>query len=825
MGNLSVDFDDIRPSAKETKKLASADVLAKSTPRITVLDHGLHAAYIAESIMRIGRAKNLAKLYAGIYGMSTEEIINSVCFLVAAHDIGKIHPNFIANMYSKSADEKVTELYIKMTANGLLPTSPIEEFRHERYSRQIVQKYLNGKGMKPQSSQFATIIAYHHQGRDLRNFNTPIVEPSTDWIDVQKEILDKYFCIWPYSKKMGAITKRVDGFSYWALQVMVLSDWIASSQFWQDELAIEPITSIKEHAEHFICTHELQHYDLFERFKGIKWGDIFTFSPNELQKKVMEAAEDHPLLTIIEYPCGGGKTEAGIAGAFAMGKNQSGISIFTPTIATAQGMIGRVREIAKNAELDINIPELDSSSIWSDDEMDRINPMLWSSRSKHHMLYPFSVGTVDQILKGVCASRYAGITLLGAADKVLIIDEVHGYQAFTRTELEMLIKWCRAYSIPIILMSATLPTKIKKNFLKAAGCKEELPNIDAYPLLTTYGTCGLKVVPITCKGKTFNIRTQVVNDIGETMFQYAMSLKSGCMALIERTVDTAWALYNRIITTVNDDTDVILFHARDTLAHKKAKTQQLLDKFGKNRTHRPRKAIVVSTSIIEQSLDVDFDYMITALAPVDLLLQRIGRVWRHNDAGTIREHIKINVPVTVLAPKKKDILAKLYDENILQETLSVLKGRTCIDTITDVRAMVDTVYNRVEPRGDVASAIRAGGRTISSPFSDVMALLENVGESYNRFSDTEAKTREESYPSTQIAIVSQKEYEDNSFKMAKFIHQNRVVTVADYKLQELSMEPKQMPRLSNVDIYIGENGVVSDEIQTMTLEENGLRWD
>ena len=104
----------------------------------------------------------------------------------------------------------------------------------------------------------------------------------------------------------------------------------------------------------------------------------------------------------------------------------------------------------------------------------------------------------------------------------------------------------------------------------------------------------------------------------------------GCLCVLLNVVDQAQTVY-QALKQMGFDGETLLFHARFPAERRQEIETQCIRWFGKDKSHRPKKAILVATQVVEQSLDVDFDVMMTAVAPIDLLLQRVGRVFRHED--------------------------------------------------------------------------------------------------------------------------------------------------------------------------------------------------
>ena len=489
-------------------------------------------------------------------------------------------------------------------------------------------------------------------------------------------------------------------------------------------------------------------------------------------------------------------------------------------MSTAKGLANRCRNIAKSAGIDMNIPEFDSSMIWEDNEMEKIPRNRWVSRTRHQMLYPFAVGTIDQVLKSVIQYRYSCIGMLGLSDKVVIIDEVHAYDAYMLTELKALIKWCNFLNVPVILLSATLPTATKQQLFSASGIKEDIKEYsNEYPLITYAHNGELIQENIDCVGKDVDIKTVESNDSIKTLFDSALSVESGCIALIAPTVDDAFALYD-MLNDVETGCDVILYHGRMTVSDKSDKVKELLKLFGKDRSNRPKKAIVVATSIIEQSLDVDFDYMFTALAPIDLLIQRLGRVHRHSDKGTIREFTKIDSPFTVVIPNTYGNLARIYDSEILNRTKAELENIEKINTVSSVRNIIDSVYSNYYTQRDNVSRIRANSVTLNDPVK--RDSVETSPENYRSFDPVMPMTREERYPTVDVIIIPEIK-DEYSFEEVRDIMMNNCVSVAEYKIKPFTDFITDNEYFNGARVYESNNLFVTNGVNIMELTKDGLR--
>ena len=821
------DFDGVILPTYDKSILSVNDIYAKSDGK-RLIDHLLEAGHIAHALLTYGRGKNAIQHIAKLLSVDVNKLIDLICFLIGTHDIGKAHPTFQLNLNeSNTCCDEIHDTITKLALNDFICASDSGEMRHERYSRDILYEYFNDLGLSD-SQYLADIVVFHHQGKS-GNANELVVcygseteDRWKEWRNVQRKLIGKIRSLWNIDVDFVQSIedkKYTDGLCYFILSVMVTSDWIVSGKHWARKL-YECENDIERAAEQFIAENELCCKPIKDYLGNLSWNNVFSFSKNDLQKSVTETTYYGSNVCVIEYPCGYGKTEAALALALKLGSDKSGIYLGAPTMSTAKGLANRCRNIAKSAGIDMNIPEFDSSMIWEDSEMEKIPRNRWVSMTRHQMLYPFAVGTIDQILKSVIQYRYSCIGMLGLSDKVVIIDEVHAYDAYMLTELKALIKWCNFLNVPVILLSATLPTATKQQLFSASGIKADIKEYsNEYPLITYAHNGELIQEHVDCVGKDVDIKVVESKDSLKTLFDAALSVESGCIALIAPTVDDAFALYD-MLNDVETGCDVILYHGRMTVSDKSNKVKELLKLFGKDRSNRPKKAIVVATSIIEQSLDVDFDYMFTALAPIDLLIQRLGRVHRHSDKGTIREFTKIDSPFTVVIPNTYGNLARIYDSEILNRTKAELAKIEKINTVSSVRNIIDSVYSNYSPQRDNISRIRANSVTLNDPVK--RDSVETSPENYRSFDPVMPMTREERYPTVDVIIIPEIKSE-YSFEEVRDIMMNNCVSVAEYKLKPFTEFITDNEYFNGARVYGSENLFVTNGVNIMELTKDGLR--
>ncbi|MFE4665566.1 type I-E CRISPR-associated protein Cse1/CasA [Streptomyces sp. NPDC056716] len=263
----------------------------------------------------------------------------------------------------------------------------------------------------------------------------------------------------------------------------------------------------------------------------------------------------------------------------------------------------------------------------------------WLRGRKKGLLASFAVGTIDQLLMTGLKSRHLALRHLAMAGKVVVIDEVHAYDAYMNTYLDRVLSWLGSYRVPVVVLSATLPAGRRQELAEAyTGASADAPGgVQEYPLLTavTHGTEPVTVSPAASGRRTDVVVERLADDDTVLADRLVQELTDGGCALVvrntvDRVTDTAAALRARFGAE-----HVTVAHARFVDVDRARKDASLLDRFGPpgrdgTSRHRPRGThIVVASQVAEQSLDVDFDLLVTDLCPVDLLLQRMGRLHRH----------------------------------------------------------------------------------------------------------------------------------------------------------------------------------------------------
>jgi CRISPR-associated endonuclease/helicase Cas3 len=492
-------------------------------------------------------------------------------------------------------------------------------------------------------------------------------------------------------------------------------------------------------------------------------------------RPAQQAACDVPLsaqgsLTVLEDQTGSGKTEAALLLFHRLFAADlvDGIFLGLPTQATANALYARVLPVLTQLVLDpsqasavlshsardhnstfrrgLIAPSQTERLVRGEQEPASIGYTAWLAEStKRALLAQFGVGTIDQSLLTVLRSKHQALRLFGLDRKLLLIDEVHAYDSYQAQVLKTLLTRIAARGGHVVLLSATLPVAQRQQFIDAfarglhrrrlpSGRRAALVAVDTrYPLLTRLDGAGIVEIPVAALQRPHAYAIRYATRIEEVVDTLVAAAEAGKAAVwIRNTVAEAHDAFDLLQRRLSPalQQKLQLFHSRFALGDRLRIEQDVLGRFGKCSTARQRVGcILVATQVIEQSLDLDFDVMVTDLAPVDLLIQRAGRLFRH-----VRDESGNPLPVGsdrrgepvlwIFGPERNGEVsadwvsawsrgtALVYDNHAyLWRTARELSDR--LDLGTAPRAAMEAVYDLGEddyPQALQRSAYQAEGR-------------------------------------------------------------------------------------------------------------------
>lgn len=406
-------------------------------------------------------------------------------------------------------------------------------------------------------------------------------------------------------------------------------------------------------------------------FQGIN--NLFPFikQPTPLQEyAINEPLNNKPQLFILEDVTGAGKTEAALILTHRLlsAGLADGLYVALPTMATANAMyqrLGKVyrwfyessdspslilahgaRELSNSFRKSVSLPEnqaedLNYTNSYNEREQELsatayCHAWLADSRKKA-LLADVGVGTLDQALLAVLPARHQSLRLLGLGRKVLLVDEVHAYDSYMQKLLDALLEMHARQGGSVILLSATLPQTMRKNLIEAfhRGLGDDASEIcsDAYPLATHSLVEGEPEKHIDTREevkRTVTVKQLDTEDAVIEQIQQAAN-KGQSVCWIRNTVKAARESHRTLAQCEwMNKNHLHLFHSRFAMVDRQQIEEETLNRFGEKSIHADRKGqALIATQVVEQSLDLDFDVLITDLAPIDLIIQRAGRLRRH----------------------------------------------------------------------------------------------------------------------------------------------------------------------------------------------------
>ncbi len=439
--------------------------------------------------------------------------------------------------------------------------------------------------------------------------------------------------------------------------------------------------------------------------KGLGFNTIFGFEPRGIQELLIKQA-NMPGTYILEAPMGIGKTEAALYAAYSImsaGK-ATGFYFALPTQLTSNKIHDRVNDFLKKiltSECTHRRALLLHSNAWLKEiEMgeDAGPGGNWFSSGKRGILAPFAVGTIDQALMAVMNVKHGFVRAFGLAGKVVILDEVHSYDAYTGTILDKLVETLRALQCTVIILSATLTKERREKFLTQPVSNE------SYPLLTVNRSDDDSPIETTATvpSKTV-VSIQSFLSPDAALEETLRRAEEGQQVLwIENTVAEAQSIFSILAARADGlGIECGLLHSLFLKIDRERHEEYWVTRYGKgnSKLRGQHGRILVGTQVLEQSLDIDADFLVTKICPTDMLLQRIGRLWRHSE--TVRPKNSF-CQVWIIKPESANALdhpekefgptAKVYSPYVLLRTLEVWSGMTKLVLPDQIRDLIEATY-------------------------------------------------------------------------------------------------------------------------------------
>jgi len=777
--------------------------------------HSLDVAAVGLQLLQ--QHTGLRKRIAVLLGTDEVTCIQLVAFFLACHDVGK---------FSEGFQNLRRDIFAQLRER---PSDQQYRLRHDSLGHLLWQDYLRrdllnhrwfslgdrreARRWEAILDQWAyTVTGHHGKPPEIMGNHSADDYFEQDDIRAAREFLEDAIQLFlagvPESElSAGNLLEGIKRCSWLLAGISVLCDWIGSNDhYFPYESQGRNLT------DYFHDSREKALRGLREsgvlpvpvaRYLGVKYLFENILHPSPLQAYV-DATEipDAQQLWILEDLTGSGKTEAAVilAHRIMSAGLADGLFFALPTMATANAMYDRIANAyrrmfspdskpnlilthsARNLsdrfqESILSNPPNDPDQYQDGEEIAEAICAAWlADSSKKAFLADIGVGTVDQALVSVLPVKHQSLRLLGLARKVLIVDEVHAYDSYMHGLLRQLLHFHAALGGSSILLSATLPRSTREELVASFSAAEAEENQvtlteKSYPLVTRFAKSLVSESPLSERpDQRRNVRVLLLSD-GKQVQKLALDCaKSGsCVCWIRNTVADALEAYDCLSQSGCPKEKLQLFHARFAMGDRIKREEQVLEAFGPKSGPEERAGkILIATQVVEQSLDLDFDVMITDLAPIDLIIQRAGRLRRH-----LRDHVgnvltrgsaldgRGEAVLYVYSPDPADQpksywysgtfekAAHVYpDHGRLWLTARLLKSEKCLKLPDNARLLIEGVYG--EESGPIpeglwkSSSTAEGQRRAESSLARLNEL--NLEEGYvatlgQWIEDTETPTR------------------------------------------------------------------------------------
>lgn len=589
------------------------------------------------------------------------------------HDFGKATPTFQVKK-SYQNDKKLDQNILnRLLSNDF---TDLEAFNNSLPIRQKSPHALAGEALLEKAglnTSIGAIIGGHHGKPTGRFFNaddqigtynsnyytTDKVNPK--WQNVYDQLINYGLAYTGFSSLKDIPT--VNQTQAILLEgLLIMADWLASSK----QINSKPLFPLIPISQTIDNINEEQRFNQAMKtwtvddqwkpapIKSIKklFNDRWNYIPTNTQLKMIKTISSiqDPGLILIESGCGTGKTEIALASTeeLAYKTKHSGLFFGLPTQATANAIFDRVDNwLSKITQVEDS--KLELNLLHSKAKLNQVVQQLPQASNintknaivanswftgKKSILINFNVATIDNLLMMSLKQKHLFLRHLALSGKIVIIDEIHAYDTYMNSYLALTLRWLGAYHVPVIALSATLPAKRRHALLKAYNrgkfgreFHDTHEHDNDYPLLTyldgntvhqenDFNVTNSKIVTVK---RLENNNQILINTILDSI------KNGGITGIIVNTVKRAQKLTQQL---QNNKIPVLLLHSA-FLAPDREKLEKKLTSLISKNDQRPDKLIVIGTQVLEQSLDIDFDVLFTDIAPIDLLIQRIGRLQRH----------------------------------------------------------------------------------------------------------------------------------------------------------------------------------------------------
>lgn len=711
----------------------------------------------------------LKEVHAGLieriatrHGLTADRLLRSSLLCVALHDVGKLSQNFQAMMRAKdeaaykSAIERnyrheIASIWLidaaarelnaragRIPGEGLLEVMAVAG-HHKFLAHNVLfdaDRFRNSLAWEPDAwTAVVEALKLAKQMFDDQKWNFPVKQlerselvrylshdpsrsanenPPFDWLLKRRDDLAQTApARHAEFRELFAVLKGL----------LMTADWMASGAIGRDD-DLDAVKTIVNVAPGRLKTHM--------RARSESTGKEFKKFRN-FQTDCAKA----PGNVIAVAPTGSGKTEA--SWLWAMNQVDQGhvkkIIILLPTMVTSNSIHERLcdffeKEHKHKVGLVHSTADLVRDSEAKGDEADRAD-VRSDLLSESHYFRPVTVGTVDQLLVPLFHAGRWAMKTFAADDAAIVIDEIHAYEPHTLGLITLMIEQLAALGTRFMVMSATMPKDLKTVLRDALE------------------SSGVSVTPVEDDELLDSARnTWEIRDKTITISQSLLSSDAHSRTVPSPEFLDLWGSRNdrdeplKILVVVNTvkrcqelsrafrefGFELTCYHSKFIFKHRRKKERWI--------NERPPR-LLIATQVVEVSLDIDYDILLTECAPIDALVQRAGRVNR------ARRKIKGRVVVHRHEKESENVYG--FPSGVLETTWQLFKEKQ-EPTERDLITMVEDVYEGHAPKND------KGFQQIRQITRDAQSRQYGVLDCPRPYEDDALmKTRKDDYP--QVSVI------------------------------------------------------------------------
>jgi CRISPR-associated endonuclease/helicase Cas3 len=744
------------------------EILAKSEPRKTLIQHTEECLYWFEKVLK-WNSQFINKI-SSRYELDRNMLIKKLFVTIAFHDIGKATEKFQSKLRNIpfSGKESHSLTSIPFIYQLIKKDVPLFEFNGLPYYPEVLaiashhsklrKKLFDGyENMKP---QYLTTDFFKTFYQTVNQQALKLTIPSWENITFSEDTLKiNPYCL--FKKKLLPLLDE-SGFIYSCKykirdtfilfkSVLHYCDWLASSN--DDDYQYYTNKKID-----FITQRMKEKVHSFESWKNFQ----------------LKSAESGDKNLFVQIPTGQGKTEASVLWAVENNDCQK-ILFFLPTMVTTNKMWERMRFFFGEDNI-VGLSHGNAQYILK--ECNEIEP---DSFRKHYLynrtfLKPVTVATIDQLIYSFFNWGHWVLTANASFNAKIIIDEIHIYDAYTFGLLLQIIKCISSYHTKFAIMSASLPNVLKEELEKV------LPE---YYLIKddSFNEKQRHILHISEK--------HIANHLHEIITDFNERKK---ILVVCNTIKKAQEIYDMLRNENMLADNMLLYHSRFIMKDKRDK-----ENFLEDITDLTTGFIAICTQIVEVSLDLDFDVLYTENAPIDAIIQRLGRV---NRKGEIQKRIPNMQYAKVIITRESDESKKVYKDLsiILEKTYQQLslfcKNLDGQLTEKDFKLIVDIVYTRENLGERYFNEIKEAGNLIDTLWKDFLKHIYTLNAEERELQ--KISSRKNNYLTVDAVLLCH--YQEHNFDNPTT--QDDFDLIREYTLKVPLYLAKNSLKLNNADIFL-----------------------